>query len=109
MSLRATRIRSNGFINAACAVLTAAVILLFCLSCTVEQNLAENGVSAECMTEYYIYSMIRYGEYDLDADDYIEKPYDIDVCKRVMSLMGGEVFADIRSGCFFVTLVVKLA
>jgi hypothetical protein len=27
----------------------------------------------------------------------------------VMSLMGGEVFADIRNGCFFVTLVVKLA
>lgn len=31
------------------------------------------------------------------------------ICKRVMSLMGGEVFADIRNGCFFVTLVVKLA
>lgn len=31
------------------------------------------------------------------------------ICKRVMSLMGGEVFADICNGCFFVTLVVKLA
>lgn len=31
------------------------------------------------------------------------------ICKRLMSLMGGEVYADIRSGCFFVTLVVKLA
>ncbi len=31
------------------------------------------------------------------------------ICKRVMSLMGGEVYADIRNGCFFVTLVVKLA
>lgn len=31
------------------------------------------------------------------------------ICKRVMSLMDGEVFADIRNGCFFVTLVVKLA
>ena len=31
------------------------------------------------------------------------------ICKRVMSLMGGEVFADIRNGCFFATLVVKLA
>lgn len=31
------------------------------------------------------------------------------ICKRVISLMGGEVFADIRNGCFFVTLVVKLA
>lgn len=31
------------------------------------------------------------------------------ICKRLMSLMGGEVFADIRNGCFFVTLVVKLA
>lgn len=31
------------------------------------------------------------------------------ICKRMMSLMGGEVFADIRNGCFFVTLVVKLA
>ena len=31
------------------------------------------------------------------------------ICKRMMSLMGGEVSADIRNGCFFVTLVVKLA
>ena len=31
------------------------------------------------------------------------------ICKRLMSLMGGEVYADIRDGCFFVTLVVKLA
>ena len=31
------------------------------------------------------------------------------ICKRLMSLMGGEVFADIRNGWFFMTLVVKLA
>lgn len=31
------------------------------------------------------------------------------ICKRLMSLMGGEVYADIRDGCFFVTLVVRLA
>lgn len=31
------------------------------------------------------------------------------ICKRLMLLMGGEVYADIRDGCFFVTLVVKLA
>ena len=31
------------------------------------------------------------------------------ICKRMMSLMGGEVFADIRNGWFLVTLVVKLA
>lgn len=31
------------------------------------------------------------------------------ICKRLMSLMGGEVYADIQRGCFFVTLVVKLA
>ena len=31
------------------------------------------------------------------------------ICKRLMSLMGGEIYADIRNGCFFVTLVVKLA
>lgn len=29
-----------------------------------EQTLAENGMPAECMTEYYIYSMIRHGEYE---------------------------------------------
>ena len=29
-----------------------------------EQTLAKNGMSAECMTEYYIYSMIRHGEYE---------------------------------------------
>ncbi len=29
-----------------------------------EQTLAENGMPAECMTEYYIYTMIRYGEYE---------------------------------------------
>ncbi|MEY8236947.1 FtsX-like permease family protein [Lachnospiraceae bacterium 66-29] len=29
-----------------------------------EQTLAENGMPAECMTEYYIYAMIRYGEYE---------------------------------------------
>ena len=29
-----------------------------------EQILAENGMSAECMMEYYIYSMIRHGEYE---------------------------------------------
>lgn len=28
-----------------------------------EKTLAKNGMSAECMTEYYIYSMIRHGEY----------------------------------------------
>ena len=27
-----------------------------------EQTLAENGMPAECMTEYFIYTMIRYGE-----------------------------------------------
>lgn len=29
-----------------------------------ERILAENGMPAECMTEYYIYTMIRYGEYE---------------------------------------------
>lgn len=29
-----------------------------------EQTLAENGMPAECMTEYYIYTMISYGEYE---------------------------------------------
>ena len=32
-----------------------------------EQALAENGMSAECMTEYYIYTMVRYGEYESKA------------------------------------------
>ena len=32
-----------------------------------EQTLAENGMPAECMTEYYIYTMIRYGEYESKA------------------------------------------
>jgi len=31
------------------------------------------------------------------------------ICKRLMSLMGGEVYAEIKGGCFSVTLVVKLA
>ena len=31
------------------------------------------------------------------------------ICKRLMSLMNGEVYADIRDGCFCVTLVVRLA
>ena len=31
------------------------------------------------------------------------------ICKRLMSLMGGEVYAEIRDECFCVTLVVKLA
>lgn len=31
------------------------------------------------------------------------------ICKRLMSLMGGEVYAMIDSGCFCITLVVKLA
>ena len=30
------------------------------------------------------------------------------ICKRLMSLMGGEVYADIQDGCFAVTLVVRL-
>ncbi len=29
-----------------------------------ELSLAENGMPAECMTEYFIYTMIRYGEYE---------------------------------------------
>ncbi|MBD5542534.1 MAG: HAMP domain-containing histidine kinase, partial [Lachnospiraceae bacterium] len=29
------------------------------------------------------------------------------ICKRLMSLMGGEVYADIRDECFCITLVVK--
>ena len=29
-----------------------------------EQTLAENDMPAECMTEYYLYTMIRYGEYE---------------------------------------------
>ena len=32
-----------------------------------EQTLAENGMSAECMTEYYIFSMIRHSEYESRA------------------------------------------
>lgn len=31
------------------------------------------------------------------------------ICKRLMSLMGGEVYAEIADGCFAVTLVVRLA
>ena len=31
------------------------------------------------------------------------------ICKRLMGLMHGEVYADIRDKCFFVTLVVKMA
>ena len=31
------------------------------------------------------------------------------ICKRLMSLMGGEVYANIKDGCFEVTLVVRLA
>ncbi|MCR5306908.1 MAG: HAMP domain-containing histidine kinase [Oscillospiraceae bacterium] len=31
------------------------------------------------------------------------------ICKRLMSLMGGEVYADIQDGCFAVTLVTRLA
>ena len=31
------------------------------------------------------------------------------ICKRLMSLMGGEVYAEIHEECFSVTLVVKLA
>lgn len=31
------------------------------------------------------------------------------ICKRLMSLMGGEVYAEICNGCFCVTLVVRLA
>ena len=31
------------------------------------------------------------------------------ICKRLMTLMGGEVYAEIRDGCFCATLVVKKA
>ena len=31
------------------------------------------------------------------------------ICKKLMSLMSGEIYADIKDGCFSVTLVVKLA
>lgn len=31
------------------------------------------------------------------------------ICKRLMGLMDGEVYADIKDGCFAVTLVVKQA
>ena len=31
------------------------------------------------------------------------------ICKRLMSLMGGEVYADICDECFYITLVVKMA
>ncbi len=31
------------------------------------------------------------------------------ICKRLMGLMHGEIFADIRDECFFITLVVKMA
>ncbi len=31
------------------------------------------------------------------------------ICKRLMLLMGGEVYADIRDGCFSATLVLRLA
>lgn len=31
------------------------------------------------------------------------------ICKRLMSLMGGEIYAEIHEDCFSVTLVVKLA
>ena len=31
------------------------------------------------------------------------------ICKRLMGLMNGEVYADIRDKCFYITLVVKIA
>ena len=30
------------------------------------------------------------------------------ICRRLMGLMNGEVYADIRDGCFYITLVVKM-
>ena len=44
-----------------------------------------------------------------NADKVQGNGFGLFICKRLMSLMGGEVFADIRNGWFFVTLVVKLA
>ena len=31
------------------------------------------------------------------------------ICKRLMTLMGGEVYAEIKDGCFAATLVVRLS
>ena len=31
------------------------------------------------------------------------------ICRRLMGLMNGEVYAEIRDGCFYITLVVKMA
>jgi len=31
------------------------------------------------------------------------------ICRRLMGLMNGEVYADIRDACFYITLVVKMA
>ena len=31
------------------------------------------------------------------------------ICRKLMALMGGEVYADIKDECFLVTLVVRLA
>ena len=31
------------------------------------------------------------------------------ICRRLMGLMNGEVYAEIRAGCFYITLVVKMA
>lgn len=31
------------------------------------------------------------------------------ICRRLMGLMNGAVYADIREGCFYITLVVKMA
>ena len=31
------------------------------------------------------------------------------ICKKLMSLMNGEIYAAVNDGCFHVTLVVKLA
>ncbi len=31
------------------------------------------------------------------------------ICRRLMTIMNGEVYADIHDGCFYITLVVKMA
>lgn len=154
---------NTAFVNVICAVLVAAVILLFCLSCTGRVSkmspidAVRNGQTGERFRKK---SFMRLGRSRLGttsflaANDIVSSPkryaviiltfflctslliilsnataslksgkllkyfgqadchidgLGLFICKRLMSLMGGEVYAEMQDGCFSVTLVVKLA
>jgi signal transduction histidine kinase len=69
-------------------------------------TVTNTGCTLEAKVLPQIFSSFQRGK---NADGVPGNGLGLFICRRLMNLMNGEVYADVRDGCFSATLVVRLA